>query len=702
MSNRSDIAAQNMQAYLGGNVGGAEATPSYETPTPTPAADYGSYQGDTNNPYDANNNGLDFGAEEENKNKGQEALEQASTESQKPAQPEQPKETFSQQAVQEVTGGQPDPVASMQRDGIDANTQNKISQAAAMIASGQGTLADLQQNYPSYYNAYMKYYGQPATATPAPAQAPAPTPAPAPAPAQNPILPSAGGNYQADEIYDPSKTYGRQADGSYVYSSSAAQLQRDLNRVMNAGLAVDGYFGEKTQQALDAYLKQNGKQASPASTPTTAETPISQNGSMSAALAASAAEAPAAETSNPSTPTERAPAHDDAWYAEQYERITGNAPRTDILSPERIRDFVDNEMANRPVNPEDEGYDAMLQQQALYEQAQEQQRLNEMNARRDEAFTPKFVNDLRNGKSVEQILGEGDKSYNRWIEENWDDLSYTYNLGSESPFESQPTEQREPINYAAMLDELNQMDRNDWYQRPESQATTQREPINYNAMADELAQLERNDWYQRPESQSASAPERTPINYNAMADELFQADRNDWYQRPVTPQAPERTPLEYSDAFIRQQDMNDAYSPRQTFNDNYQAELERIQNGGIASGDIQASSAPAQTVSSEEQAMRDAYANAMQSAGRARDIFNGLPTEAEQMQQAREQREQNMRTALENQFNNPYMQQFQRDFDQLKQQFPNYSNTALMDMILVNEEMRNGQSSYYKWLANSL
>lgn len=574
MSNRSDIAAQNMQAYLGGNVGGAEATPSYETPTPTPAADYGSYQDDS--PYKADNTGLDFGAEEENKNKGQEALEQASTESQKPAQPEQPKETFSQQAVQAVTGGQPDPVASMQRDGIDANTQNKISQAAAMIASGQGTLADLQQNYPSYYNAYMKYYGQPAATTPAPTQAPAP----APAPAQNPILPSAGGNYQADEIYDPSKTYGRQADGSYVYSSSAAQLQRDLNRVMNAGLAVDGYFGEKTQQALDAYLKQNGKQASPASTPATAETPISQNGSISAALAASAAEAPAAETSNPSTPTERAPAHDDA--------------------------------------------------------------------------------------------------------------------------ESQPTEQREPINYAAMLDELNQMDRNDWYQRPESQATTQREPINYNAMADELAQLERNDWYQRPESQPASAPERTPINYDAMADELFQADRNDWYQRSVTPQAPERTPLEYSDAFIRQQDINDAYSPRQTFNDNYQAELERIQNGGIASGDIQASSAPTQTVSPEEQAMRDAYANAMQSAGRARDIFNGLPTEAEQMQQAREQREQNMRTALENQFNNPYMQQFQRDFDQLKQQFPNYSNTALMDMILVNEEMRNGQSSYYKWLANSL
>lgn len=646
---------------------------------------------------------------------------------------------------------QPDPVAAMQRDGLDANTQSKLTQVAAMISSGNGTLADLQQNYPSYYNAYMKYYGQPAAQTPAAPTTQAQQPAP-----QNQILPSAGGNYQADSIYDPSKTYGRQADGSYVYSSSAAQLQRDLNRVMNAGLAVDGYFGQKTQQALNEYLAQNGKQASPTSTPATAETPISGNGSMSAALAASSAEAPKQEqksnvdqaVQNTGSSSSK-PAHDDAWYAEQYEKITGNAPRTDILSPERIRDFVDKELANRPATPEDEGYDAMLQQQALYEQAQEQQRINEMNARRDEAFTPQFINDLRNGKSVEQILNEGDLSYNRWIQDNWDDLAYTYNLGDQSPFESQSEAQgREPINYAAMLDELSQMDRNDWYQRPESrQAGTEREPINYNAMADELAQLERNDWYQRPESQQANGTERTPINYDAMADELFQADRNDWYQRPETPQAPERTPLEYSDAFIRQQNMNDAYSPRQTFNDNYRTELERLQqpqgevygsqrngsvperytaprqpleysdafirqeemkdayspyadySGSMASDDIQSSSG---TASSDERAMREAYEAAMQSAGRARDIFQGLPTEAEQIQQTREQWQQNMRTALEDQFNNPYMQQFRRDFDDLQRQFPNYSYSALADMVLFNEEMRNGQSSYYKWLTNQL
>ena len=513
-----------------------------------------------------------------------------------------------EQAPQETTPQQPQTTAEMTQAAAEANSNTQQALQDTLTAWGnqnnistsrmtemqqfqsltpeqkQIVLAYEQKNNPDNYNSFLSdwnrynQYASSLTTSATPAATPAPSQAPAQetAPQQNPILPSAGGNYQADSIYDPSKTYGRQPDGSYVYSSSAAQLQRDLNRTMNAGLAVDGYFGTETQKALDAYLSQYGKNTTPASTAATAETPISQNGSMSAALAASAAEAPEAPATSSGSGTSKS-GHDDAWYAEQYEKITGSAPRTDILSPERIRDFVDKEMAKAPVTPEDEGYDAMLQQQALYEQAQEQQRLNEMNERRDEAFTPKFIDDLRNGKSVEQILGEGDLSYNRWIQDNWDDLSYTYNLGSESPFESQPKEQREPINYAAMLDELNQMDRNDWYQRPESQATTQREPINYNAMADELAQLERNDWYQRPESQSASAPERTPINYDAMSNELFQMDRNDWYQRPETPQAPERTPLEYSDAFIRQQDMNDAYSPRQSYNNNYMAELERLQ-----------------------------------------------------------------------------------------------------------------------------
>jgi hypothetical protein len=147
-------------------------------------------------------------------------------------------------------------------------------------------------------------------------------------------------------------------------------------------------------------------------------------------------------------------------------------------------------------------------------------------------------------------------------------------------------------------------------------------------------------------------------------------------------------PIEYSDAFIRQQDQMDAYSPYADY------------SGSMASNDVQASSS--ETASPEEQDMLAAYEAAMQSAGRARDIFQGLPTEAEQIQQTREQWDQNMRTALENQFNNPYMQQFRTDFEQLKQQFPNYSDTALMDMVLVGEEMRNGQSSYYKWLANSL
>ena len=49
-----------------------------------------------------------------------------------------------------------------------------------------------------------------------------------------------------------------------------------------------------------------------------------------------------------------------------------------------------------------------------------------------------------------------------------------------------------------------------------------------------------------------------------------------------------------------------------------------------------------------------------------------------------------------------YLFQYISDMDDLKRQFPGYSDSALMDMMLVNEEMRNGQSSYYKWLASQI
>lgn len=49
-----------------------------------------------------------------------------------------------------------------------------------------------------------------------------------------------------------------------------------------------------------------------------------------------------------------------------------------------------------------------------------------------------------------------------------------------------------------------------------------------------------------------------------------------------------------------------------------------------------------------------------------------------------------------------YNSQFQEDLANLRRQFPNYSYSALADMVLAGEEMKNGQSSYYKWLASNL
>lgn len=51
---------------------------------------------------------------------------------------------------------------------------------------------------------------------------------------------------------------------------------------------------------------------------------------------------------------------------------------------------------------------------------------------------------------------------------------------------------------------------------------------------------------------------------------------------------------------------------------------------------------------------------------------------------------------------NAYFKQMQDDFANAKKQFPNYSYSALADIVLFNNEMKNGQDSYYKWLANRM
>lgn len=207
--------------------------------------------------------------------------------------------------------------------------------------------------------------------------------------------------------------------------------------------------------------------------------------------------------------------------------------------------------------------------------------------------------------------------------------------------------------------------------------------INYNALADELFQMDRNDWYQPPQTQPQTSFGTTPLDFNSDAFRIqedmkdayspYQTFNENYYKAQLDQMqggTPRSQPIEYSDAFIRQQDMNDAYSPNQTFNDNYRAMLSRIQEG-----DTKQTTPPSRLNNDSIRAFKD-YT---------------LETRQGREPLSRQDR-------LENAYNT----QFQKDLDDMKRQFPNYSYNALVDMVLVGEEMRNGQSSYYKWLASRI
>lgn len=99
-------------------------------------------------------------------------------------------------------------------------------------------------------------------------------------------------------------------------------------------------------------------------------------------------------------------------------------------------------------------------------------------------------------------------------------------------------------------------------------------------------------------------------------------------------------------------------------------ELESIQNGGT--GETTQASAPSPTLNMNDvgAAANSAHFNSY------RDRFDNRE--------------------------NAYFRQMQDDFANAKKQFPNYSYSALADIVLFNNEMKNGQDSYYKWLASKM
>lgn len=536
--------------------------------------------------------------------------------------------------------------------------------------------------------------------------------------------------------FDTSNAYGRTGSGynDYSYSYHTQQLQHQLNQqIMRSNaqarqngqpqqplLKEDGLMGYKTMQAMQQYGIDMGMGGSYSGGSTTGGATTGGSGQSPQGMAPSGGRTPASTSQDNGSPrnpngyvstaglregsegsksgrgtTGVTPKHDDAWYAAQYESITGKPPRTDILSPDRIRDFVDQELANQRRNATAADFSASVQSDIDEQQARNEARLNEINTNRDETFTPRLQYDLKNGKSVEQILSEGDLSYNRWIRDNWDDLSSTYNLGDNFPGSDKQAEQlnlyseledtyrgstvdrygrtgesqagdsmsralenRKPSDakrredQLALYDELAQLYRDSVANpravqgngyvpvstMPAATNGTPRDPINYNAMADELFQMDRNDWYSPDRTYNNNyQTQREPINYNAMADELFQTDRNDWY------------------------------SPDQTYNSNYQEQLAQMQAGQPAQF-----FAPFQDSEAANEAMRSNMNGNLASKTPLGDV------------------------------NAINMMQFRDDMNALRAQFPGYSDTALADMVLFNEEMRNGQSSYYKWLAKQL
>ena len=804
----------------------------------TPAVDYSDspfYEGNT----DSNSDIVEDDDEEKKKEEttAEPAAPQGEVETAKAANNGQ---SYTETAVANVTGQQTpqyDPVAAMKNDGLSDDTQNALSTlfAASNNQNFSKTLETIRDQRPDLYNAYIKYYSQPPTPT---AATPAPQ-APQQAATQNSILPSAGGNYQADRIYDPSKTYGRQADGSYVFSNSARELQNNLAREGYYKGAIDGYFGQQTQEALNAYLAEHGIKAEPdkgsdaltqavveapkAETPSNVDQAV-QNTTGTTTTTNNSGNGKSGKTDNSGTDydsmlqdkAKQREAAEQAWYDKEFEKYYGSPPNKDILDDRRIREYVDEMRAKEGMNAataEDEINDEQLRLAALERQAEEQARLDEMNAKRDEKFGQDFVNDLKaNEGDVSRIIAKGDKSYNSWIQDNWDDLAYTYNLGNQSPFGNQSSSSEVtvydspigptmpepsgvygtsgyrgvPNRYQAELEQM-QESGGQVYGTPRNgsvperyipEAEPQRQSMAGNSMSAALenyrpdeqarqhfqdnydflynsggqvkdgvtlglgktywkdAEPTRDDQYYESLYRSGETPaslyQRHEGNDNAYK---YSQDYENWLadrgltdygygvaeswrhggEMNISENSPGARSGAYAEANRPEVHYGDTRST--TFEDADQLalydELENLYRSSVAdphatgtseamaSDDIQSSSS--ETASSDEQAMRDAYEAAMQSAERARDIFQGLPTnEAEQMQQAREQWQQNMRTALEDQFNNPYMQQFRQDFNALQRQFPNYSYSALADMVLFNEEMRNGQSSYYKWLADTL
>lgn len=461
--------------------------------------------------------------------------------------------------------------------------------------------------------------------------------------------------------YDPSQSYGRTADGKYTYSYSAQQLQNELARAGYYKGAIDGLFGRKTQEALNAYLGNNGGQYNATN---------GQGGSQDGG-------------EKPSDSGSKA----KSFFDDVVRRLQNT------YGGDRNRDTASGNNSSNDQTPDRPMTGNSMSAALASGRLQTNTPNNYWDAMMTEGNEQAAPSRPMTGNSMSEALANAGQSNPR-------------NIWEANSIETEPPADNNQNQGGSVLDELQAL-----------------------ASAMGLAQAPVPEWsYNSGDTQEGS---RTPIEYSDAF--IRQQDQMDAYSPYASYNTqPSTVPLEYSDAFLRQQDMNDAYSPNQTFNDNYMAQLEAMQNpqrpsqsGDSMSRALADNQARPDTNVFRQDApnleeFRRQYEDAMALSQRAGNTINNVanlvPTEGtnrdERMASLAPQQATDIealyddyQSRVQQQNNNrelQYGRQFMDDMRQLRQQFPTYSDTALFDLALFNEEMRNGQSSYYKWLANQI
>lgn len=612
-----------------GTESAASSTPAVDTST---SQNYDSApQNNYDNPY-ADNNGTPSTSEETEKGKetqGQDALVTASQESEKAQEPEQPRNANSQQALADT------------QTQVDFNIPDNFDPST------------LPANFWSMSDAEQTQYLANTFGVNTPNQTPTQTaPQQSQQTAQNDegaaALQAASNTVDPNGIYDPSKTYGRQENGSYVFSNSAAQLQRDLNRLTNAGLTVDGYFGEKTQQALNNYLSQFIQPQTQQSETEGADALAQSASEAETSSAPENSQQSAPETTNRFNPWQTLR---DGWNALFNYNGTPTAQSQPESTPTPIRDSAtDADMARSEQRDK-----RRLQAEEAAELEREAERQNILNGNQNVAPSAPVMQ-VSGASNNNPTLGEALSAQT---------FSTGFNLPQQlvTPPRENTEAQQSPFptptsnGYVSTAD----FNANDYRNQLEQMENEPARPMTGNSMS---AALE-NRQPDRTMTRGYSTPANESLAGNSYSEALSKAQGN------------------------QPQDTN-------IFRDDYQAMLEDMENEEPTSTIPDVLPTPKAGASMAGNSYSRALAD-----NQARPDTNIFRQDAPDVDEFRRAYEESMNR----QNSSPdvrYGQQFMEDMRQLRQQFPTYSDTALFDMALFNEEMRNGQSSYYKWIANQL